>query len=386
MANLLTYRDAYEHLLDVYHQNGKDVRTQGRRIRRAIVEAYNQLPSLHNWEYFRRTGNIATGVSVDMTGTFVASTKQITLSTGTWGDDVQFGSVTIGAVRYPVSRRISDTVIELKFGPEDDSTGIFCWEQYRHLLPVDVGDIIDIADPTQWFNIKRVSIGESFWWDEVVHAALTPYAWSLISSPDVPGRWEIWLSGTGNTGRNLRFLYNVRHTGLDVQELKAGTVSVTDDVATFTDAVLTDRCVGAVLRIGEDGLSPTSTFGRVEKDQATGEEEEVLRPAEYERIITEVTSSTEAVLSTYVPAAVTSRGFTISSHIDVNYEGMREFFFRLAEEQYDIITRAEPSIQKRSRLARMSAMRAAMAADGPAADSDPTRRYHGVMFVEEVDS
>ena len=80
----------------------------------------------------------------------------------------------------------------------------------------------------------------------------------------------------------------------------------------------------------------------------------------YERIIVEVnTDDNTAVLSVSSPT-VSDRGFTVSSHIDVNYNGMRELFHRLAEEHYDINTRADAPLRRTSKFERMQAMKAAM--------------------------
>lgn len=383
-APLLTYRDVYEHLLDVYHQDGKDVSTQRRRIRRSIVEAYNMLPALHDWEYFRRTGSITTDVAEILTGTYSASTKRITLSSGEWNASAQFGAVTIGSTRYPVKRRLSDTVVELRNGPSEDSTGEVCWERLRYLLPHNVGDIIDVADSNQWFTLNRVTINESFWWQEVVGVNFSPHSWSLISSPDYPGRWEIWLSGSGTNQRDIRYLYTVRHTGLPIEEVSSGTVSVSGDIATFSDDIVTDKFIGAVLRVGEDELAPTGEFGRTERNLVDGDYSDVYRPMAYERIIVEVnTDDNTAVLSVSSPT-VSDRGFTVSSHIDVNYNGMRELFHRLAEEHYDINTRADAPLRRTSKFERMQAMKAAMISDGPGVWNRTNRGVYGSITIVEA--
>ncbi|MCP4511234.1 MAG: hypothetical protein GY826_33100, partial [Fuerstiella sp.] len=250
------------------------------------------------------------------------------------------------------------------------------------LLPADVGDITELIDPKQFHNLRRVTSAQAFWHTQSTNVDANPFAWALISSRDFPGRWEIWLSGSGTTVRELNYMYNVRHDNLSVQELSTGTVNVTGDIATFSNTILTDRCVGSVLRVATGTLVPTSEYGRIERDLLNGTEEDVVRPGEYERIITAVTSTTTALLSS-VGTTVANRGFTISSHIDVNYEGMRELFLRLAEEQYDIVTRAENVIQKRSRAIRIEAMRTAMAADGPGPTRPHSGFYRGDVILDE---
>ena len=380
-APLLTYQDAYEHLLDVHHQNGKDISTQRRRIYRAIVSAYKLLPTLHEWAYFRRTANLVTSSPSNHAGTWDASEKTVTLSAGTWPVDAAFGALAISSKAYPVRRRVSDTILEMEHGPSSDVTGTLRWSRYRYLLPADVGEIVDLISTNYYFAMQRTSMTTSFWWQNLINVESGPYTWSLIASPDIPGRWELWLSGTSEA-QDIRYLYVVRHTSLDVTELSSGTVSISGDVATFTDSVLTNRCIGAVLRVGTDSSSPTSEFGKEEKDLLAGTTSAVVRPPEFEAIIRSVDIDAKtAVLSVYSPT-VTTRGFTISSHIDVNYEGMWELFLRMCEEQYDILTRAEPVIQKRSRIATLEALRSAMIADAPRPAESQNRPNKSIIIVD----
>jgi hypothetical protein len=381
---LLTYRDAYEHLLDVYNQVGRAVGAQDRRIRRAVIEAYRLLPSMHDWAYFRKTATIETTLpETHASAVYTTADNLVTISTGTWNADARFGAVVIGNVRYSVKRRVSDTVIELDSGPDDDVTESIRWQRFRYLLPADVGDIISVIDPRQYFDIRRVPPVETYWWNEVVNAETYPLVWSLIASTDFPGRWELWLSGSGQTQRTLSYYYLMRHTNLVVDELSTGTVSVDGDTATFSTSVLEDKHVGCVLRVSSDATAPTSQYGKYNKDAVTGVESNILNPAETEAIITEKTSGTVAVLSETGIASVSGRGYTISSHINVNYEGMWEFFLRLCEEQYDIITRADTAIRNVSRATRLEAMRAAMIADGALVSRRTTKRWRGDVILED---
>jgi len=379
----LTYQDAYEHLLDVFHQVGKDAGIQKRRLRRAIVEAYHLLPSLHDWEYYRGTGSIVTTVPETHAGTYTAADNRITI-TGTWTTEAIHGSVLVSDVRYPVKRRVSATVIELDGGPGADVTSTFRWQRFKYLLPQDVGGISNVLDPsTQFFEVKRVEPSRTFWWQEVINAETYPLAWSIFKSDLYPGRLEMWLSGSGVIQRTLRYMYRRRHTSLNTLELKGGTVSTVGDVATFSTAILTSAHVGAALRVSGDANPPTSDYGYESRDVVTGEESETLNPSASTHVIEEITSTTVAVLRTPPAADITTMGYTISSLIDVNYEGMQELFYRLAEEQYDIITRAESPIRNMSYASRMRAMREAMIADGPRTTVMSNTSWRGKIILED---
>jgi len=381
---LLTYQDAYEHLLDVYDLSGKAVGVQDRRLRRAIGEAYRLLPSFHDWEYFRGTTYVVTTAPESHPGTYTASTRRIVISSGTWTEHATAGAVVVNNIRYPVSRRIDDTTIELEYGPESDTTDTFRWQRFKYLLPLDVGEISQIVDPNQYAEATRVPPEELFWWQEAINTEIYPLAWSLFPSSQYAGRLELWLSGSGEISRTLKIQYRIRHTGVSITELNTGTVSVTGDVATFSESVLTSSAIGAVLRISSDGNTPTSQYGRLERNTNTGEQTVVLRPAEYETRITTINSATEAVISSSLSASpITTKGYSISSHINVNYEGMWEFFLRLAEERYDILRRADTAIRNISFHARQEALRAAMAADGPGQSRDSHVRFRADIILED---
>ena len=111
---LLTYRDAYEHLLDVLDLAGQDSDRLARSLKRAITEAYRKLPELHDWRYFQRVTMVHTSPAYN-TGTieYSSSTNKVTLSGGVWPDDAEFSHLIVDQSTYKVLRRESDTVIEL---------------------------------------------------------------------------------------------------------------------------------------------------------------------------------------------------------------------------------------------------------------------------------
>ena len=87
-------------------------------IRRAIIDAYREMPQLHNWTNYIAVGRIfcnasySTGtVAYDHTGG--SNERQLTLTDGVWPTWTDRGYVRIGLVNHYVDRRISDTVVTL---------------------------------------------------------------------------------------------------------------------------------------------------------------------------------------------------------------------------------------------------------------------------------
>ena len=208
--------------------------------------------------------------------------------------------------------------------------------------------------------------------------------WTLLSSN--PGRHEIWLSGVGSTSRSIRFMYRARNTGLSFTDVESstanGNVSISGTTATFSEAILTANHVGAVLRVSSTASAPTSQFGKLVKNTANGTYSNVVNAPAEERLIASVDSTTVATLTASGTTAST-KGFSLSPHIDINYEGMWELLLRICEEQYDIMTRAEASIRRTSKAEKMQALRIAMGADGPGHSTHFSRGTHSGVIIEE---
>ena len=366
MPNYFTYRDAIDHLIDVFSLDGKDVNEISRKLRRAVKESCNKLPTYHDWEFLQRMGMFTT-TPMYTTGSvaYNATTREMTLTGGTWPTDAVYGSVSIGSKKYEVQRRVSNTVLIMdptQGPPEDLAAGqTYRWVRTRYLLPYDVSDVMEITDIQLGSRITRVMAIDNFWHNEAWNIVGNPTAFSLIQSRIIPGRWEVWLSSSPVDVRQYRFFYTPRWAQTDVEEIKAGTVSITGQVATFSTAVLNNNCVGAVLRVSSTSAIPTSDIGRY--DSTAKPPAVIYNPANSEHIILQVNSATEAIVHVAPASTVTTKGYTISSHIELNTEGMLELFYRILENQWNILSRADSKALMISDSSMRDSLRMAMAAD-----------------------
>lgn len=357
---LLTYHDAYEHLLDVHDLWLRDTGQKGRTLRRAIDEAYRMLPNLHDWFYFKRSGSVLPETPYS-TGTiaYVASTYTLTLSDGTWPANVVEGHIRLAdSVWYPVKTRTSNTVIVLDSDnayPSDiDAGSEYEWKRFRYSLPVGVGDVLSVFESGGGAIRYDRSTPEDF--VQIMEAGLNERRWSVLPSRSLPGRFDLALGDIPSTPRQLRYNYKARAWKFPTDELSTGTVSTSGLTATFSSGVLTENHVGCVLRISATSAAPTSHLGKTTENGA------VLNATIVERIITAVTSSTTATLNES-PGTLATRGYTISSLIDVSPDGLWDLFLRLCEHRYDVISRADSNIQHRSHEMLNVALRQAMIAD-----------------------
>lgn len=361
MTQYLTIQDAYEHLVDVFDHDGKDTGRLARSIRRAVAEAYRRFPSLHPWAWLTKQAMITTSAPYTTgTVTYVASTRALTLSGGTWPTDAEFGMVEISSVRYSVERRNSSTVLTLSAtqAPAEDiaSATTYRWGRYTYLLPYGCTDIRELTDPKTLYRFYRQTVDDSFFQTEIPGVNRFPSAWTIVPSVQRPGRMELALTAVPDTARTLKFLYDAQWGNPSVTELSTGTVSVSGDVATFSSSILTDDCVGAVLRIGSSTTKPTSVYGVFR-----GADGHVTELPASTHIITQVNSATEAIIETS-GSTVSGKAFTISSRVDVDENSMWDLFLRIAELAYRRITRADSKlVQESERIMRTALIEAQIA-------------------------
>lgn len=383
---LLTFHDALETLVDSFAGGNRASREVRRNARRAVLEAYYALPTMHRWRYFRRQTMVHTDAAYS-TGTvaYTASTRQLTLSSGTWPAEAQYGVVIIANVRYTITRRVSDTVVELDEheSPRDDVDAgtTYRWHRYRYLLPHDVGRIITVVDAEHYRTLVQKPSDFIFQQSEIVRGETYPTAYNMVRSPDFPGRWELWIASSSSTRRPLRILYEARFANGIIDEEAAGTVTITatEDTATFSNAIVTEDFVGCVLRTGRNSKKPTPRVGGV--GEVNGDD--LVLPTS-ERVITEMTSTTIVKLSAPVSSTVTAQKFTVSTHIDVNPAGMLAFFNRLVQYHYHMVRQSTAQEIVVAERALHTSLRTAQTADAalPKESSDyRLRRF--VVATEE---
>src|SRR5690242_13146793 len=114
---LYTFRDAVDSLLDWYGVSTTDAVTL-RKAKRAIVAAYQHVTSVRKWSNYYAYGQIQTVASVtdgtiayDQTGG--SNEQMVTITGSTWPSWAGYGIIQLGGIWYPISQRISSTIITL---------------------------------------------------------------------------------------------------------------------------------------------------------------------------------------------------------------------------------------------------------------------------------
>lgn len=382
----LTVQDAYEHLVDVFDLDGKNVAKVDRILRRAVASAHRRLTDMHKWQWLRRETTVYTSNHYT-TGTiaYTASTRQVTLSGGTWPTDAEFGSLIIGSLRYDIERRVSDTVVEIaaRNAPTADiaASTTYQWIRFQYLLPVDFGDVTAVIDPQSLSHMSRYSPQELFDCRDSIPSASYPSGWAIQPSVQRPGRTEILFTSIAAASQPIRIQYLARTGNPAFTELSTGTVAVTGDAATFSGSILSEACVGAVLRVAPSTTKPTSPYG-VWIDNDTGTRTVVPT---YEQIVSEVSSATVAVLDSAVSSDVTGKAFTLSPRVDVEPAAMWDAYLALAEFEYCDLSRADERVRNAANLRFQQRLREAIIADSRHIKLDEYNTSRTVVFRPTID-
>ena len=256
-----------------------------------------------------------------------AEERLLTITDGvnTWPSDAELGEVRIGAERsYRVYRRISNTEITLEpdFSFSEDFTGEqVTWERrayqfsreitkvhYVHNLTLD--RILTYMPPGsfQENSYSRVGYGraETFTWQN--HGTRFGAADFVIHPPPISS--EIFeVSATVNPL-------------IPKVQLEDGTdaaIAAGSNVMTSATGAFTDKLVGSIVRISSDATSPTYFDGG---------------NWEWQAFVLSVDSATQLTLSENSPAAITGRGYSISSPVDIESSTMLEYVEDEAFHQY----------------------------------------------------
>lgn len=329
-----TFQDAVERLLDNFGEIGRDGRNY-RIAKEAVINAYDTLARVHQWKYyvrrhvFQTDAAYSTGtVAYDHTG---GSSERIFTTTGTWPTNAALGYVRIGTSHWPISKRISATIVQ---GREDMNPGAdiaaSAYEWYRSEYPypaltVRTGALIDATDryPLTWVSPEAAAEMALSW----NSGATDRPQWYTVRGD---GRYLNNLSfvfiAPPNAARTYEYLEHASGWPLTTEKLATGTVTVSaaSTTATVSAAVLTSNHIGCVLRTSNTATLPTSLRGGLALDN----------PYEYQRIIKSVTSTTACVLDSAIAAGVTAKAYTISSPLDIDNGPMFRAFSSLCEWEF----------------------------------------------------
>lgn len=340
-TRLFTYQDAVEAVLDRFGRintgEGRDLRT----ARDAVQSAYDMIyrTSFHEWNWYKRIMHItlsasySTGtITYDHTGS--SNERELTLASGTWPSDANYGLVEISDKFYYVDQRISDTIITLR---EDSNPGAdvaagssYWWIREAYPLPPDFHALrtpLDSERGSSAANIEPTDMESVIAYTRTqgeTTSSTDAYLYAIGSDQRVAGNC-LFVAPALTGSRNLEIPYQAMGRPLSTYLLENGTVASTDGSATITgtSTAFADKHVGGVFRASDSAAkSPTSQRGNTDDE---------FNPAAFTRLVKSVASVTSLTLDDEADQTLSGVKFTISSPVDIDVPLMRTAFLRLAE-------------------------------------------------------
>jgi hypothetical protein len=374
-----TFQDAISELLDGFDADGAG--RHGRVARRAVLEAYRDLPYRHNWHYYRAIGQISTVASQD-DGTieYTHSTRLVTLTGATWPTDARFYEILIDNQIYKVEAYVSSTTLTLTqdSNPGADIAAGETYELFRkcYPVPVDFRQGNGLVELTNSYWPEYVSADRIL--DRMNHAyspQSDPDCYTIRSAQEHYGGLVFEFAPPPATAKTYNYQYVRDPRPLQMfgktAEYTEGTVSVSGVTATGTSTAWTSDMVGCVMRFPQAGSSSTPT-GFAGNDL-------VDEPYAEQRIIQAVGSATSATLDAALSGTYSGSRYSIGSPLDIAHGAMYSAFMRLAEAVLSRMMSKSESLDNYGAPQRMSVfkqeLRDAMIADNRNKTMQPVSYY-----------
>lgn len=300
--------------------------------RSAVIDGLNELWGRHDWPWYlgqhslRINGPYSTG-----TIAYDASTRQVTLTGGTWPAWAIYGTFTAEDEYAKVTKVISSTVLELEDGtPLVDN--IAAGTAYRlhcseYPLPEGIRKISYLTNDDQINHVVKYVLPTEFSTRRPGTYGSKPLVFTIQKDRRQGKGHNIVLFPPPGSDATLRFSYVRAPRPITIWAHSTGTVSVTatDSTITGVGSLFEERHEGTLFRLGRDGSNlPTASFG--------------LYPALQETMVDTYTSATLLEAEDAFDNTVSGRKYVISSLIDIDPLTMlslleKECYLKLGEKR-----------------------------------------------------
>lgn len=337
------------------------------RARDAVRSAYRDLPNKYQWGYLRRRARISTNAAYS-TGTIgiVASTRTVTLTSGTWPTWAVYGELVVGTAVYkPQSVSGATMILTADRCPASNVASGTSYQIQRttYPLPADFRSLNDMFEVSSGFQPAYVPISDvarlAAWW----YTAGMPLQYTVMGSqPEYPGRFTMQLSPAPDTDRAYDIIYESAGRPLGLRQVySTGTASITAAGTTITGSgtVFPSNCEGCVIRLSANATDlPTGAWG--------------ANPCSYEGYITSRVSDTSVTVDTAAASTLSGVRLTIDDPIDIDQTTMQAAFDLLCQAYYADLAQLQSANDAMAKF-RVELQRAR------AADDKDDRRTGGYM-------
>ncbi len=287
--------------------------------RTAIIDAMKEVWSRYDWPYYMGQATIRTDAPYNTgTITYVAATRTVTLTGGTFPAWGIYGTLVIGNKRARVTRRVSDTVLLIEDGSAfvDDIASATSYTLYRSEYPLP-DNIRKIAYPcieeSQFTMLKYVPALEFRTRNPGVVGSM-PQMYTVQKDRSMQQNVMCFWPYP-NRAVTIKYNYVRMPAPIDVWSVQAGKISVT---ALSSDVVGVGTAFesiheGCLLRVGKDANNvPTPRHG--------------MHPYSDELLIDAVADATNLVTLSTASISRTNVRLEISSLLDIEDAIMSSLF------------------------------------------------------------
>lgn len=331
-----TFQDAVERLLDSFGELAGSGRNE-RIATEAVLNAYRQFPAYHDWSYYRRSYTFTTTAAYS-TGTVIydhtgngSGERVFVLTGGTWPTDGAYGYVKIDSVCWPVIKRISGTVLQAseESNPGSDvASTTYTWFRSEYPYPVRVRRNGSVLAPDDYSQLPYVGQDQARILQATYYGALSPTPeYHTVQSDDrYVNRLALVLIPAPEDAKTYTYADEVAGIPLSTKSLSTGTASVSAGSTTVTvsSAVLTSDHKDAIIRFSGSASAPTSMRGNTLGTNTYTQQ----------RRLVSIDSTTTATMDSSITDAISAKGYTISSLLDMDQRSMLTAFWSLCEWEF----------------------------------------------------
>lgn len=326
-GEIFTYADLVHRLKERRGLVGSDREMMQLQI--AVADAYRELPTYCLWRHYHRRVVITTEAKEDFTASYVASTRLLTIASGTWPTNAVLGEIIYGNARYKVKTRISNTVLELSSVDQEAlnfTSETVSWSRSSYVLPYvpkrieaviveSIANELTYVDPTQMVREKRRFTNDS---GSSIYYTVRP-------SDYYSGVNEIEIVPAPATASRIEVTMHIRPTPFKTFEL-TGTDGATSDTFTLfssASAAFTSQISNCLLRLSASATLPKGTT-----------EFDTARVAYATQAIVSYVNANSLVAFAAFTSTVTGKGYTVSDIADIDINAMLAVLEALAWKKF----------------------------------------------------
>lgn len=294
------------------------------RLAKAAVRAcYNDIGTRHEWKYLIRWQLITLTAPYSVgTVAYIASTRTLTLTGGTWPSWVEKGVILLNRNVYAVERMVDSTNLILQTGrcPIDDvaSGAGYNLAQTTYDLPADFLGLRALLELERLWSVSYLSPEDLLARTQLWFYPGTVFFYTILGGSN--GRMQLMWSPPPGEERTFNLLYQAKPRPFGLQApFTAGTIATTagSTTVTITGGVLPQNIAGCVCRVGTASIPP---------DPLTGD-----NPYTEEFIVKTRVSNTQFTATSPAVNTVTAALYQIDDPIDITWDPLLTYFDAMCE-------------------------------------------------------